>query len=227
MYYYYMTAGIDLTPFGFTPTESRVYGALVRLGPATGYAVAHATRIATPNAYAALAGLAHRAAAVRVPGRPLRYRAADPRALIAQLATEQGQALDRLSLALRDATAPPEPELRSVSGARALANVIMQLVARAEHRVEGVLAAELLRPSLPAWRRARERATLELRVAGEVPPEAEALAAGSVPAETPTILLIDDGHTLAASGTGETAAAIWSSHPAIAALARAALRSLA
>ncbi|HEX2682058.1 MAG TPA: helix-turn-helix domain-containing protein, partial [Candidatus Dormibacteraeota bacterium] len=114
---------IDLTPFGFTPTESQVYGALLRLGPATGYAVAHATRVASANAYGALEGLAHRAAAIRLAGRPLRYRAADPRALIAQLAAEQGEALDRLSRALRDAAAPPEPEIRAVTGTRALTNL--------------------------------------------------------------------------------------------------------
>src|SRR5689334_17790977 len=222
-----MSPPIDLTPFGFTPTESLVYAALLRLGPSTGYAVAHATRVAGANTYAALEGLTSRLAAVRIPGRPARYRAADPPALITQLAAEQGHALDRLGQALREAAEPGEPEVRTVAGARALANVIMQLVARAEHRVEGVLAAELLRPSLPAWRRARERATLELRVAGDVPDEAEALVAGSASPDTPTMLLIDDGQAVVASGAGDAVAAVWSSHPAILAVVRQALRGLA
>src|SRR6266702_3143664 len=192
---------VDLTPFGFTPTESQVYGALLRLGPSTGYAVALATRVARANTYGALEGLAGRAA-------------------------EQGQALDRLSHALRDAGEPVEPESRAVAGARAAANLVMQLVARAGQRVEGVLAAELLRPSLPAWRRARERTTVELRVAGDVPVEASSLVAGVVPPETPTILLIDDAHAVVASGAGEGVAAIWSSHPAMLAVVRVALRSL-
>ena len=222
-----MPTAVDLTPFGFTPTESQVYGALLRLGPSTGYAVAHATRVARANTYGALEGLAGRAAAIRLPGRPARYRAVDPRALIAQLAAEQGQALDRLSQALGDASQPVEPESRTAAGARAAANLIMQLVARAEHRVEGVLAAELLRPSLPAWRRARERATLELRVAGDVPVEAGTLVATGVPVDTPTMLLIDDAQAVVADGVGEGVAAIWSSHPAILAVVRVALRSLA
>jgi sugar-specific transcriptional regulator TrmB len=222
-----MPGPVDLTPFGFTPTESQVYGALLRLGPSTGYAVAHATRVARANTYGALEGLTGRAAAIRLPGRPARYRAVDPRALIAQLAAEQGEALDRLSQALRDASTPVEPENRVVAGARATANLVMQLVARAGQRVECVLAAELLRPSLPAWRRARERATLELRVAGEVPGEAGTLVAGSVAPETPTILLIDEQHAVAASGAGEGVTAIWSSHPAILGVVRMALRSLA
>src|SRR2546421_230287 len=139
-----MPAVVDLTPFGFTPTESQVYGALLRLGPSTGYAVAHATRVA-----------------------------------------------------------PAAP------------------------RAEGVLAAELLRPSLPAWRRARERATVDLRVAGDVPDEAGTLVAGSASSDTPTILLIDDGQAVVASGAGDAVAAIWSSHPPIVAGVRLALRSLA
>src|SRR5207237_146147 len=125
-----MPGPINLTPFGFTATESQVYGALLRLGPSTGYAVAHAARIARANTYGALEGLAGRAAAIRLPGRPARYRAVDPRALIAQLAAEQGQALDRLSQALRDASEPVEPESRTAVGARAAANLIMQVVAR-------------------------------------------------------------------------------------------------
>jgi sugar-specific transcriptional regulator TrmB len=222
-----MPQAVDLTPFGFTPTESQVYGALLRLGPSTGYAVAHAARVARANTYGALEGLAGRAAAIRLPGRPVRYRAVDPRALIAQLAAEQGQALDRLSHALQDVSEPIEPESRTAGGARAAANLIMQLVARAERSVQGVLAAELLRPSLPAWRRARERATVDLRVAGDVPAEAGTLVAGSASPDTPTILLIDDGQAVVASGAGEGVAAIWSSHPAILAAVRLALRSLA
>jgi sugar-specific transcriptional regulator TrmB len=217
---------IDLTPFGFTRTESQVYAALLKLGPSTGYAVAHATRVARANSYGALEGLVARTAAIRLAGRPTRYRAADPRALIAQLATQQGQALDRLAAALGDATEQGEADSRSVAGARALAALILHLVARAESRAEGVLAAELLRPTLPAWRRAKERAVLALRVAGDVPAEAQSLASGAVPAGTPTVLLIDDAQAVIATGSGELAAGLWSSHPAVTALVREALQRL-
>jgi len=217
---------IDLTPFGFTPTESRVYAALLKLGPSTGYAVAHATRLARANAYGALAGLLSRGAATRLPGRPERYRPTDPRALIAQVAARQGEALDRLNRALQDAGLTSEPETQTVAGARAVANLIMQLVARAERRVQGIIAAELLRPTLPAWRRAAERARLELRVAGDAPVDAAAFTAGTVSADAPTVLLIDDTQTVTLGGGGDAVAGIWSSHPAIAVLARAALQSL-
>ena len=44
------------------------------------------------NTYGALEGLVGRTAALRLPGRPARYRATDPAALIAQLAAQQGEA---------------------------------------------------------------------------------------------------------------------------------------
>jgi sugar-specific transcriptional regulator TrmB len=202
---------LDLAPFGFTPTESRVYATLLRLGPST---------------YGALQGLVTRRAATRLVGRPARYRALDPSALMAQLAAEQGQALERLGRALKDVSQPAEPETRSLEGARAIANLTLQLVARAERRVEGIIAPELLRATLPAWRRAATRAQLALRVAGDVPAEAGALVAGSAAPEAPTVLLIDDVQTVAVDPRGGTLVGAWSSHPAILALARTVLASV-
>lgn len=239
MYYYVMTRIADLTPFGFTPTESHVYAALLRLGPATGYAVAHAARLARANAYGALAGLVSRGAATRGPGRPVRYRPADPRTLLAQLAAEQGEALERLARALADTGGSPDLETRTVAGERAIANLITQLVARAEQQVAGILSHTLARPTLPAWRRAGQRARLELRIAGVMPPEFAALAAGTVSEDAPTVILVDDRETVAVAADrsaaragggatiegGEALSAIWSSHPAIAMLARRALGS--
>jgi len=210
-------------PFGFTATESMVYSTLLRLGPATGYAVARAVRLARANAYGALDGLVSRGAAVRIPGRPMRYRPADPQALVAQITAAHGEALDRLSRALADAARSTEPETKTLSGARAVANVVLQLVARAERRVEGVLAAELWRATLPAWRRAAARAQVELRIAGDAPTEAPELVVGTTPPDHPTVLVIDNTQTLAAVGSADGLAAVWTSHPAIVALARRAL----
>jgi sugar-specific transcriptional regulator TrmB len=217
---------IDLTPFGFTPTESLVYTTLLRIGPTTGYGVALASRLARANAYAALEGLVTRGAATRAspPTRPVRYRPTDPQALLAQLATLQGEALDRLSRALRDASHPGEPATKEVAGARAVANLILQLVARAG-RVDGVLSAELWRPTLPAWRHASREggAKVDLRIAGDIPAGAESIAQGSVPADAPTTLLFDDAQVVVTAGTGDAVAGVWSSHPLIVVLARRAL----
>jgi sugar-specific transcriptional regulator TrmB len=213
----------DLTPFGFTATESRLYATLLQLGSATGYAVAQAARLARANAYGALDGLVARGGATKTPGRPARYRPADPAALLARLAADQGEAIERLSRALQDIRRPGEPETRSVEGGRALANLVLQGVARAEHRVEGIVATDLFRATLPAWRRAAERTTLELRIAGSLPPEAGTFAATAVPETSPTLLLIDERQTIAATSGDNERLGIWSSHPAVAAIARAAL----
>src|SRR2546430_1454171 len=151
---------------------------------------------------------------------------ADPRALLARLAAEQGEALDRLSHALEDASHPSEPETRVVAGLRAVANVTQQLVARATASVQGILAAELWRPTLPAWRRATTRAAIDVRLAGEGA-ESEGIAKGTVAAATPTLLVIADSQLLTAPGPGEGVSALWSSHPLLITLARVALRNLA
>jgi len=221
-----MMKTVDLTPFGFTPTESLVYTTLLRLGPTTGYAVALASHLARANVYGALEGLVTRGAATRAsPTRPVRYRPTDPQALLAHLATLQGEALDRLARGLRDASHPGEPVTKEVGGARAVANLILQLVARAERRVEGVLAAELWRPTLPAWRHAARSggASVELRIAGDVPSGAEEIVSGSVAADAPTILVVDEAQTVVTVGAGDAIAGVWSSHPLIVMLARKAV----
>lgn len=220
---------IDLTPFGFTPTESLVYATLLRLGPSTGYAVARGARLARANAYGALEGLVTRGAATRTPppARPARYRPTDPLALIAQLATLQGEALDRLGRELRDISRPGDPVTKEVAGSRAVANLIMQLVARAERRVEGVMAMELWRPTLPAWRRASERAQMDVRMRGGMPPDPPAwLTPAGDDAPSATILVTDESHLILTSGDGEAIAGLWTSHPLIVMLARRALPTI-
>ena len=220
-------ATVDLSSFGFTPTESLVYSTLLKLGPSTGYAVARGARLARANTYGALEGLVSRGAASRSPGRPARYRPADPTALLAQLALQQGEALDRLGRELRNLSRPGEPVTREVSGARAVANLIMQLVARAERSVEGVMAAELWRPTLPAWRRAGERAKVSLQILGDLPPDApEWVTSGSTP-DGATVLLVDDAQLVVTSGAGEAIAGVWSSHALVVMLARRALQASA
>jgi sugar-specific transcriptional regulator TrmB len=221
---------LDLTPFGFTPTESLVYATLLRLGPSTGYAVARGARLARANAYGALEGLVSRGAATRtpLPERPARYRPIDPQALLALLATRQGEALDRLGREVRGLSRPGDPVTREVAGSRAVANLVTQLVARAERSVEGVMALELWRPTLPAWRRAAERATLTVRARGGLPPDAPGWLEPA-PSDAPdaTVLLIDDTQLVMTSGDGEAVAGLWTSHPLILLLARRALRGAA
>ncbi|HXE83714.1 MAG TPA: helix-turn-helix domain-containing protein [Gemmatimonadales bacterium] len=218
---------INLTPFGFTQTESLVYTTLLRLGPSTGYAVARGARLARANAYGALEGLVTRGAATRTAPavRPTRYRPIDPQALLAQLAALQGEALDRLGRELKGLAQQGDPVTREVAGSRAVANLIMQLVARAERRVEGIVAAELWRPTLPAWRRAGERAQLSVKMRGDLPADAPAwLSSAADDAPLATILVTDEAQLIVTSGEGEAIAGLWTSHPLIVMLARRALQ---
>jgi hypothetical protein len=68
---------------------------------------------------------------------------------------------------------------------------------------------------------------LELRGAGDVPAEANPILSGTVTGDSPTVLLIDEVQVVLVAGSGETTAGVWSSHPAITALARAWIRGLA
>jgi sugar-specific transcriptional regulator TrmB len=219
---------LDLTPFGFTPTESLVYTTLLRLGPSTGYAVARGARLARANAYGALESLVARGAATRTPppNRPARYRPTDPQSLLAHLATLQGEALDRLGRQLRDFSRPGEPVVREVAGSRAVANLVMQLVARAERGVEGVMTLELWRPTLPAWRRAAERAQLKVRLRGGMPEDAPSWLEPASDTLDATLLVIDEAQLVITSGDGDAVTGLWTSHPLILVLARRALQTL-
>ena len=211
---------VDLTPFGFTGTESAVYGTLLRSGPATGYAVAQAVGLARANVYAALAGLVARQAASLLPGRPARYRAVDPQTLLTQLAAQQAVALERLERSLRDTSAARAEAIHEVTGARPVANVVLQLVARAERSVEGVVDADLFRATGPAWRRAAGRATLAVRSAAD---DGSGVLVGVAAPDAGTLLVVDGALAVVASGAGDAARGIWSDHPVIVALARRAL----
>ena len=102
---------MDLARFGFTPTEAKVYLALLPISPATGYAVAQAAKLARANTYDALEGLAGRGAVTRLPGRPVRYAALDSDALVLRLRREYSSDLDSLAEALSRAR-----QVRSMAG---------------------------------------------------------------------------------------------------------------
>jgi hypothetical protein len=104
----------------------------------------------------------------------------------------------------------------------------MQLVARAERRVEGIVALELWRPTLPAWRRAGERAQMRIVMHGAVPQDAPPwLTATAGDAPNATILVTDESQLIVTSGEGDAIAGLWTSHPLIVMLARRALETIA
>lgn len=144
---------LDLTPFGFTPTESNAYRTLLDLGPSSGYAVARAMSIARANAYQALDGLVAKGAAVVVDAAtPKRYRAVHPRTLFAQILAAEGRKLDdleRAMLAQPAAGGAPQIHLR---GTRALLDVAVRAIVRAEGDVRCVTGGSRLDTLAPAFR---------------------------------------------------------------------------
>src|SRR4029077_5386927 len=110
---------------------------------------------------------------------------------------------------LRDVSRPAEPVVREAAGNRAVANLGMRLGARAERGVEGVMALELWRPTLPAWRRAADRAQLKVRMRGGVPEDAPAWLAPASDTPDATVLLIDEAHLVITSGVGDAVTGLW------------------
>lgn len=90
-----------LEPFGFTPTETKVYVALLTAGPATGYGVARAAGLARANTYQALDGLVRRGAARRTATKPARFIAVPATTLIVELERASRRSLMELEAQLK------------------------------------------------------------------------------------------------------------------------------
>ena len=144
---------IDLTPFGFTPTESLVYAVLLTGGPGTGYAIARTAGLARANAYGALEGLVTKGAARMEGSRPKRYRPEPPSALLARIAGDHGRHLDQLSAQLDALSVPATPTLVEVTSSRGALQLIQHDVARAATSVRLLAPAEAFPLLGPALRR--------------------------------------------------------------------------
>src|ERR1035437_6733437 len=131
-----MVGTIDLTPFGFTPTESLIYEVLLRGGPGTGYTIARGAGLARANVYAALEGLVGKGAARVAGGRPKQFRPEPPSTLLARLSDRQGEAMEQISSALSALAAPDTPTLVELASPRGAVQVMGHEIARAEHTVE-------------------------------------------------------------------------------------------
>ena len=217
-------ARLDLTPFGFTPTESAVYEVLLS-GPGTGYAIARAAGLARANAYSALEGLVAKGAARVESGRPRRYRPEPPHALIARISTDHGQALDRLSRELESITVPGTQTLVEVESGRAVLQLITRDVARATSSVELLAPPDAYPLLAPALRRPYSAGvTLTLCATGPAdlgfaPVESVAEDGRSWPG-MPIIAVVDERSGLVAARQGSDVRGHWSTAPSFVAAAR-------
>jgi sugar-specific transcriptional regulator TrmB len=215
---------IDLTRFGFTPTETLMYEVLLTNGPGTGYALARAAGLARANAYSALEGLVAKGAARVEGGRPRHYRPEPPTTLIARISNEHGLALERLSADLETIAVPATPTVVEIETGRAVLQLITHDVARATQSVALAAPPDAFPLLAPALRRP---------VSSGLPVELYSTSAvdlGFHPVEVipdghswpgmPIISVVDDRSAILGSRTGSEVRGHWSTAPALVAAAR-------
>jgi sugar-specific transcriptional regulator TrmB len=223
-------ARVDLTRFGFTPTESLMYEVLLTNGPGTGYAIARAAGLARANAYSALEGLVAKGAARVEGGRPRHYRPEPPTSLIARISNDQGLALDRLSTELEAISVPGTPTVVELESARAVLQLLTHDVARATRSVALLAPADAFPLLAPALRRpVSSSLPVELYSTGPVDlgftPVAVVPEGYSWPG-MPIVAVVDERSALLASRKGSDVRGHWSTAPAFVAAARLALQRL-
>jgi sugar-specific transcriptional regulator TrmB len=215
---------LDLTPFGFTPTESRVYEVLLAGGPGTGYAIARSAGLARANAYSALEGLVTKGAARFEDGEPKRFLAEPPGTVLARIANGQGEAFEELSKALETFGAPATQSLIELNSPRGILQLLTNEIGRAQRSVQLVAPAEAYSFLTPALRRAVS-AGLSTALLSQVPvqlgfAQVDALTGGDDWPGLPLVAIMDDASAVLASREGAEVKGHWSSAPTFVAAAR-------
>ena len=217
-------ARLDLTRFGFTPTESLVYEVLLTGGPGTGYAIARSAGLARANAYSALEGLVSKGAARVDGGRPRRYRPEPAAALVARISTDHGQALERLSRELDAIAVPGTPTLVEVESGRAVLQLVTHDVARAAASVALLAPADAYPLLAPALRRPVS-AAIPVTLCSLGPVELGFAAVETIERDhgwpgMPVIAVVDDRSAVIAARQGTEVRGHWSTAPSFVAAAR-------
>jgi sugar-specific transcriptional regulator TrmB len=221
---------VDLTRFGFTPTESLIYEVLLTSGPGTGYAIARSAGLARANAYSALEGLVSKGAARVEGGRPRQYRPEPPTSLIARISNDQGMALDRLNTDLEAISVPGTPTVVEVESPRALLQLLTHDIARATRSVALLAPPDAFPLLAPALRRpVSSGLPVDLYSTGPVDlafSSVEVISEGHRWPGMPIISVVDERSALLASRQGNDVRGHWSTAPAFVASARLALERL-
>lgn len=221
---------LDLTTFGFTPTESLIYEVLLRGGPGTGYAVARAAGLARANAYGALEGLVQKGVARVEEGRPKRYRPEPPAALLARILDRQGRALDEVSRSLEEISVPETLTLVELSSARGALQIASREAARATSRILLHAPPDAYPPLTPSLRKAGgSGVTLSLSATAPVELPFADVAVAEATAEwpgQPFLLVVDGRSALLASREGDRVLGHWGTAPTLVAAATLAIGRL-
>jgi sugar-specific transcriptional regulator TrmB len=223
-------AVLDLTTFGFTPTESLIYEVLLRGGPGTGYSIARSAGLARANAYGALEGLVQKGAARVEEGRPKRYRPEPPTALVARILERQGQALDEVNRTLEQISVPATPTLVELTSARGALQIASRETARATERILLHASPDAYLPLIPALRKAAASGvalSLSATAPVELPFASVSVAPGGTGWPGPPFLLVVDGRSaLLAVREGERVNGHWGTAPTLVAATTLAIERL-
>jgi len=223
----------DLTPFGYTPTESLAYSALLRAGPSSGYAIAKRLSIARANAYQALNGLVAKDAAVVVDASPKIFRALAPSAVLARITRDQAARLDHLEDAIAEIRSDGEPAIVPFRGSAEFEALALRTAVRATE-VTFLGPPDLLLSLAPIWRaRAANNRDTTLYSVGPPPDTMPFELSATVPA---TMVVSRFGVPIGAVLTTEAGiiahlepaepTGLWFSHPILTGTLRAALRAI-
>jgi sugar-specific transcriptional regulator TrmB len=221
---------LNLTHFGYTPTESLVYEVLLTGGPGTGYAIARSAGLARANAYSALEGLVAKGAARVDAGRPKRYRPEAPAALIARISTDHGLALEQLSGDLDAIAVPATPTLVEIESGRGVLQLLTHDVSRASVSVELFLPPDAYPILAPALRRPYA-AGIPLILCAPAPVElgfavVEVVSSHLEWPGMPILSVVDARSAVIASRSGAEVRGHWSTAPAFVAAAHLAIAHL-
>lgn len=221
---------LDLTTFGFTPTESLVYEVLLRGGPGTGYAIARAAGLARANAYGALEGLVQKGGARVEEGRPKRYRPEPPAALMARILDRQGHALDEISRSLEEISVPDTPTLIELTSARGALSIAAREAARAVERILLHASPDAYPPLIPSLRKAAgSGVSLSLSTTAPLDLAFASVTVSPVTDEwpgEPFLLVVDNRSALLAARDGERVLGHWGTAPTLVAATSLAIGSL-
>jgi hypothetical protein len=223
---------VDLTPFGFTPTESAAYEGLLENGPSSGYGLARVLGVARTNAYQALRGLVVKGAASVEGEDPQIYRAIRPDTLLALVVGAEEAKLELLEQQLasrrrggKEATVPFDSE-------REFSAIALRTATREPGPVACLAPLSVLSALVPIWRkRAADGAETNIWVLGDTTDPFPIPVAGQIPQEravghfgSPVVILT----TGASVGIGriveDRVSGLWSSDPIIVGAVKAALQ---
>ncbi len=225
---------LDLTPFGFTPTESSAYERLLGLGPSSGYALAKSLAIARANAYQALDGLVTKGAATIARAEPRAYRAISPSTLHALISQKQVRQLEELETSLDDLDQSGSPALSEFSGVREFVQLTLRAATRASGTVQFLGPGSAAVAAAPIWRkRDHDGLATEIWVYGDLP-DLPIEPAGSVsedlPRESygsPPVALLAGEIGVLGSLEDDGMRGYWSSEPLIVGCVRAVIADVA